>query len=1208
MASRSLPADLRPSETLLICAACGPLSEAHAQHAGIRLSADAGLEEVQRLYSPAQPIPFPELRTWVAGNKAVQEALERIDAARSRGGTKRRPLSHAEIAGRARAALLLGKGKAFMQHYAEYTDERPYVWHPDPQHSLFWDRVLGPGWGGADAVPEGAARRELLLLSANAFAFFAPPAGAIRGTGLCGAPAGEEWLEVAAALRAGDAAALQGLCASGSQAAQAACKMLGGDFAAAQADFEHIFGRSADKRYELVQRHGLPLLIYALIGGIISGASPRYLNPWLEMARYAVEYCCSWTMEKEQAALMSLLDHLAQVDDLLNRRGTLLRPLHVHSALSQLPFAMAYRALPGYVRSQLNPGTLARAVEQLAADGLHLLARCAAAGLLGADGLSPTQQAALAALLGEGSIPSFQLPKPASERAYEALVELLQKKPRLGGELSRSYLSLPPTLVASRVANGVTITLADEEELSEYDDSPALRCMKKHASRGVLLLEGASPAEFTRLFTALQDQVDIAGSLALPADPLHEAQPQPVLLLAHQGGQRFFAALRLRLMPGTPLLMTPGCGLGVPVCEVEGQPLALRRDLPAEWALVEKTALALKEAGIEAADGLIHGIIPLSGFGTLAQLLAACRHLALECCWEKGHELKLHQPQGGLNLHRSGATGEWLELGGGLPVDEGRVLELSALLEAFAAREGDTLSLGGGEYVQLNPALERQLALLELVCQQKQGRQGIAASAIPLLDALEAGSTPALAADSAAPSLPLPKGLQATLRPYQAEGYAWLAQRAQQGLGALLADDMGLGKTMQVLALLLHAAEQPGAGPALVVAPVSLLGNWADEAARFAPSLKVLLHDSRKPDALKSAGAGTIVLASYGQLVTRQKDFAAQNWETLVLDEAQAIKNPDSQRAKAVCALQARARLCLTGTPVENSLLDLWSQMRFLNPGLFGTRAAFLRRFKKASAAQLALLRQVLAPLVLRRSKAEVLTQLPPLTETVEWVDFSKEERALYESLRRSAVRKLGQGSASANVGMLAELMRLRRACCHGKLALAEFKGSSTKLVAMAERVEELRAAGRRVLIFSQFTDVLDLAEDALSAQGITCLRLDGSTPAALRNKRVKAFQEGQADAFLISLKAGGAGLNLTAADYVMLLDPWWNPAVEAQAAGRSHRMGQQQPVTLCRFMVRGTVEERILEMHAEKKELAESVLSGKSEALSLDNLRALLA
>ncbi len=1191
-----------PSDAWLFCAACGPLPEQLACLAGMPLEGEPELRGDARCgYRVTQPLPFPELRRLVAARPAVQRAMARAESVRGREGGSRRSLGCCEQAAAARAALLLGREKAFKLLHRDFSSagSGPAF---DSEYREFWDAVLGPGWQGSEAVPAGEARAQIERMTADAFAFFPYPPGAARGGGHSASPQGEDYVAAAAALRSAAAAQPDGKDFS----ARAAQALLRGRADEAQHLFESLFGRSELGCYLLRVKHGMPLLVYALVNAIRIGGHALYVRAWLSAARELTEGVFSDSMRQEQQELVHFIDNLEMVDHLVNRRGTFMQEPSLSGALSRLPFALLYGALPSYVRQGMPAGELAEAVQTLAQQQLPLLARWGALGLAMAEGLTEAQRAAMETLQQGHEEEGPSLPTPSTECALAALSAVARKQARSGSTLSQSLYAMPPLMVASRAACGAVVLCREDEEeaFAEYEETPALRCAQRYADEGRLVLEGASAAEYTRLFVSLQNQLEVLGSLALPGEELLPEEPEAVVFLSHEGGGSFYASMRLRLLRGASPLFTASLGLDVPVLETpEGREVAVQRHMEGEWRIVERLARRMTRAGLDYAEGLMQGVVPLHGFAELATLLNCCRKLGVECCWERGYGLTLHQQRGKLRLRRGKGEGKWLELGGGLPVDEGRVLALSDLLAAFAGREEGVLPLGNGEYVLLTAELERRLALLELICHERKGRQEVAASAIPLLEMVEGVSPAASAAED---ELPPPAGLLATLRPYQQEGFRWLAERAQMGLGALLADDMGLGKTVQVLALLLHAAEQVGAGGSLVVAPVSLLGNWAEEAARFAPLLRVQVYDPKQPLKPGELAAGTLVLASYGQLASRLKEFAAVRWDVLVLDEAQAVKNPDSQRAKAVCALQARARFCLTGTPIENSLLDMWSQMRFLNPGLLGTRAGFQKRFRKAKAPELVLLRQALAPLVLRRTKAEVLTQLPPLTETVEWVEFSKEERALYESLRRAALSKVGE--EEGHISILAELTRLRRACCHGKLVLPEYAGTSAKLVALVERVEDLRAAGRHALIFSQFTDVLDLAQDALCAAGISYVRLDGSTPAARRQAAVRQFQQGEADAFLISLKAGGAGLNLTAADYVILLDPWWNPAVEAQAAGRSHRMGQQQPVTLCRFMVRGSVEERIAEMHREKQELAEQVLSGRVEGLSLNNLRALLS
>ncbi|GMV48308.1 MAG: hypothetical protein AMXMBFR66_37060 [Pseudomonadota bacterium] len=464
----------------------------------------------------------------------------------------------------------------------------------------------------------------------------------------------------------------------------------------------------------------------------------------------------------------------------------------------------------------------------------------------------------------------------------------------------------------------------------------------------------------------------------------------------------------------------------------------------------------------------------------------------------------------------------------------------------------------------------------------------------------------------------MPPGLQATLRPYQLEGYVWMRRLAEAGFGAILADDMGLGKTVQTLALLLARAAR---GPALVVAPTSVCDNWAEEAARFAPALRCAAYgrgEGERAAGVDAAGSGDVLVVSYALLLRDAEALARQRWATLVLDEAQALKNAATQRAQAVAALQAGFRLALSGTPVENRLADLWSIMNLLNPGLLGSAARFGERFagpieRQRSEAARARLRRLVSPFLLRRTKAQVLNDLPPRTEIVQRIEPDADERAFLEALRRDALARIAQlDPADPNknrFNVLAELMRLRRAACDPRLAAPELGRVGAKLRAFEQLAAELVESRHQALVFSQFTDFLKLLAERLDACGLRYRLLDGSTPAAARAQRVAEFQRGEAELFLISLKAGGVGLNLTAADYVVIADPWWNPAAEDQAMGRAHRIGQQRPVTVYRLVTAGSIEERIVALHQDKRELADGLLADQdgTSPLAADDLIALL-
>jgi superfamily II DNA or RNA helicase len=464
----------------------------------------------------------------------------------------------------------------------------------------------------------------------------------------------------------------------------------------------------------------------------------------------------------------------------------------------------------------------------------------------------------------------------------------------------------------------------------------------------------------------------------------------------------------------------------------------------------------------------------------------------------------------------------------------------------------------------------------------------VPAAARPVLAALGA------CAPAAVPEAP-PAAFQGTLRAYQTEGFRWMAALLDAGLGACLADDMGLGKTVQTAALLAHRASR---GAALVIAPTSVAANWRAELARFAPSLRVrLLAEADRAATLEACGPGDVVVASYGLLLSEAEALERVPWDTVVLDEAHAIKNAETQRAQASRRLRTAGRLALTGTPVENHPGELAALMGWLLPGLEA-------RFRGAPDGET--LKLMAAPFLLRRRKAEVLKELPPRTDLTVRVELDEAERTFHQDL---LARCRAEALAGGVMNVLAALMKLRRACAHPSLAEAGYRGPGAKADLLLERLAILKEEGHRCLVFCQFTDFLDLLEPRLDQAGLVFVRLDGGMPAKARQRSVDTFQSGGADVFLLSLRAGGTGLNLTAADDVFHLDPWWNPAVEDQASDRAHRMGRTRPVTVHRLVAAGTVEERVLALHAAKRAMVEDLLEGREQALPLDRttLEALL-
>lgn len=481
----------------------------------------------------------------------------------------------------------------------------------------------------------------------------------------------------------------------------------------------------------------------------------------------------------------------------------------------------------------------------------------------------------------------------------------------------------------------------------------------------------------------------------------------------------------------------------------------------------------------------------------------------------------------------------------------------------------------------------------------------------------------ALAAKPIEAPLP-PPGLLATLRPYQSQGLAFLQHLRTHEVGGILADDMGLGKTLQTIAhILREKTEGRLTAPTLVVAPTSLLHNWRREIRRFAPALRVLtLKGSDRQPLWKSLAQHDVGLVTYGTLL-RDEDVAGRmEFHLLILDEAQAIKNSRSQCRRALVGLCARNRLCLTGTPIENHLGEMWSLMDFLNPGLLGDEEDFRLRYvlpveREGNAERLAELRQRIAPYLLRRTKEEVAKNLPPKTEILHPIELSGAQRDLYESLRVSAHAEVRQaiadrGLAASSIAILDALMKLRQCCCDPRLLPGD-RGQdipeSAKWEYFMALLDENLAAGRRVLVFSQFTRMLARMAYAFRERQIGYVELTGAT--ANRQAPIDSFERGDVDVFLISLKAGGAGINLTSADTVIHYDPWWNPAAQAQATDRAHRIGQRKPVFVHKLIVAGSVEEEMMRLQRRKQLLADGLLGAPAPGASTlceEDLRRLFA
>ncbi|VAW46417.1 hypothetical protein MNBD_GAMMA02-318, partial [hydrothermal vent metagenome] len=454
-----------------------------------------------------------------------------------------------------------------------------------------------------------------------------------------------------------------------------------------------------------------------------------------------------------------------------------------------------------------------------------------------------------------------------------------------------------------------------------------------------------------------------------------------------------------------------------------------------------------------------------------------------------------------------------------------------------------------------------------------------------------------------------PEGLHAELRPYQQEGYSWLMFLAEHQFHGLLADDMGLGKTLQTLAFIqAQKINDPKVASSLIVAPTSLLGNWAAEAAKFTPRLKVgIMTGPNRQSMYKRFDDYDLIVTSYGIISRDFVDLNQKQIYLLVLDEAQAIKNRKTQLAQIIKKLVAKHRLCLSGTPVENHLGELWSIFDFLMPGFLGSEKQFQQRFqwpieKASDEHKLAELQTRVAPFILRRTKTKVAKELPDKSEILKFIDLEESQATVYESIRLTMAEEIRQAVKSQQNNQILignALLRLRQVCCHPQLVnLKSIEPSvdSAKLNWLLTALPSLVEEGRRILIFSSFTSMLKIIAEELDNLNIDFFQLTGRTPPAKRTEFIEGFQDHQKPVFLISLKAGGAGINLTAADTVIHFDPWWNPAAEQQASDRAHRIGQDKQVFVYKLITRGTVEEKIHQLQMKKQQLADGLLSQRAD------------
>ena len=811
--------------------------------------------------------------------------------------------------------------------------------------------------------------------------------------------------------------------------------------------------------------------------------------------------------------------------------------------------------------------------------------------------------------------------------APNTALEIVRHEPQLrvaseGGKVRVEIVPEPPdfgsVLVTDEGSNRLSVT--------SFED----RHGEIHAVLGAggLVVPESSKDRVAKAILAVSDLVtvhsDIEGaagdSETVASDPTPEFQFTPL-----ESGLRVEAYVRPCSDEGPAF--TPGEGGTEVYATVAGKRSRASRDL-AEEASRYKAAVAscrtLQKATWDRSGWTLPD--PLD----CLELVDELNELgdAVKVAWPKGETLRVpHRATSDHFALKIRQKRDWFTIDGKLELESGLVLSLRELLDHMENASGRFVRLGKKDFIALSDRFRRHVEELAAYVDRHGKGLRFHSTRAHALEGLvgDAGAVEADAAwsnrlrqfqEAMALDPKLPSTIQADLREYQTEGYRWAARLANWGAGACLADDMGLGKTLQALTVAVARAPQ---GPTLVVAPTSVCPNWIDEARRFAPTLRpIMLGPGDRAKKLQAARPFDLVISSYGLLHQEVDLLAEVNWEMVVLDEAQAIKNRLTRRSRAAMRLNGRFKMITTGTPVENHLGELWNLFQFINPGLLGSTDSFSQKFgtpihQHADAEARQRLKRLIQPFILRRTKSAVLEELPAKTEITIRVAMKEEERALYEAVRLRAVEALQDESpeeeAKSHIKILAQIMKLRRACCHPRLVMPGTSIAGSKLEAFAYTVEDLLANGHKALVFSQFVDHLRIVREHLDQKGIEYRYLDGSTPSKTRKQEVDAFQAGQGDLFLISLRAGGQGLNLTAADYVIHLDPWWNPAVEDQASDRAHRIGQTRPVTIYRLVMRNTIEEKIVDLHSAKRDLAESLLVGADMTgkMSADELLTLL-